>query len=119
MGRSTSCRCTRTPWREATGKIKYMCYIARARAQILPVHPNYDQSYYTNLIREEAAFSVPRAHYADVPKPILIGEFSSAKCQQQLPTGWHNFQHTISQEERAGNMLLVLYCASLLLVELC
>ena len=46
------------------------------------------------MIREEAPFSVPRAHYADVAKPILIGEFSSAKCQQQ--TGWPNCQHTIS-----------------------
>ena len=43
----------------------------------------------TSYFRADAAFSVPRSHYADVTKPILIGEFSSAKCQQQKrTTGW-------------------------------
>ena len=36
----------------------------------------------------DAAFSVPRSHYADVSKPILIGEFASTQCQQTTGTGW-------------------------------
>ena len=40
-----------------------------------------------SLIREESTFSVPRSYYADIAKPILVGEFSSAKCQQSQTAG--------------------------------
>ena len=57
--------------------------LAAGTIDFVQVH-SYAQS---GSYREAAPFSVPRAYYADIAKPFVIGEFASSKCYVEGASG--------------------------------